>query len=198
MKKAYLMDLTVVWDYILRITPICLLIGCLMTYAMESLIPVVGLLMCMFAMMGVISLAMYDEQGEWRRYRLALPVLRRSVVLARYGVALTLMLAGLALALGLDVILWLLGMVVLGLSAYTTVTPDVVMGTLMSGAIGAIGSTFVIAFVVPMAFKWESVRAVSLIPLVLVLVVGLAKHMADQLLSEHMQLFISSLRLWIM
>lgn len=119
MKKAYLMDLTVVWDYILRITPICLLIGCLMTYAMESLIPVVGLLMCMFAMMGVISLAMYDEQGEWRRYRLALPVSRRSVVLARYGVALTLMLAGLALALGLDVILWLLGMVVPGLSAYT-------------------------------------------------------------------------------
>lgn len=67
-------------------SPICLLIGCLMTYAMESLIPVVGLLMCMFAMMGVISLAMYDEQGEWRRYRLALPVSRRSVVLARYGV----------------------------------------------------------------------------------------------------------------
>lgn len=90
-------------------SPICLLTGCLMTYAMESLIPVVGLLMCMFAMMGVISLAMYDEQGEWRRYRLALPVSRRSVVLARYGVALTLMLAGLALALGLDVILWLLG-----------------------------------------------------------------------------------------
>lgn len=37
-----------------------------------------------------------------------------------------------------------------------------------------------------------------LIPLVLVLMVVLAKHVADQLLSEHMQLFISSLRLWIM
>lgn len=157
-----------------------------------------GLLMCMFAMMGVISLAMYDEQGEWRRYRLALPVSRRSVVLARYGV-------------GSDAYV--------GWSGSRSWTRRYLVA-IRNGGTGAFRihdrnarrgyghayvrcnrgyrGTFVIAFVVPMAFKWESVRAVSLISLVLVLVVGLAKHVADQLLSEHMQLFISSFRPWTM
>ena len=54
----------------------------------------------MFFLMGTMAAAAYDEQNNWGLFRLTMPVSRRDIVLARYGVIVTLGLMGLAAGVG--------------------------------------------------------------------------------------------------
>ena len=109
MRRAYLIEMTVLRDYARQLLGRGLFIAICLSVGMHSIVAVPGLLCMLYFIMGALSTAAYDEQNNWGLYRLTLPVSRRDVILGRYAVIVTLgisgMLVGLIGTLGLSVVI---------------------------------------------------------------------------------------------
>ena len=109
MRRAYLIEMTVLRDYARQLLGLGLFIAICLSVGMHSIVAVPGLLCMLYFIMGALSTAAYDEQNNWGLYRLTLPVSRRDVILGRYAVIVTLgisgMLVGLIGTLGLSVVI---------------------------------------------------------------------------------------------
>lgn len=96
MKRAYLIEMTVLGDYVKRLLGTALIVSVCIGLGMRSFIVVPGILAAMFFTVGAITSSAYDEHNGWGLFRLTMPVSRREVVLGRYGATATLGLLGAA------------------------------------------------------------------------------------------------------
>ena len=99
MKRAYLIELTIFRDYGRQLLALGFLVAVLVGCGMQTVLAAPSIITCMFFMMGAMGAAAYDEQNDWGRFRLTLPLSRRDVVLGRYGAIVTLGLGGMAVGL---------------------------------------------------------------------------------------------------
>lgn len=99
MKRAYLIELTIFRDYGRQLFALGFLVAVLVGCGMQTILAAPSIITCMFFMMGTMGAAAYDEQNDWGRFRLTLPLSRRDVVLGRYGAIVTLGLGGMAVGL---------------------------------------------------------------------------------------------------
>ena len=113
MKRAYLIEMTVIRDYARQLFALGVFVAACTCVGMQSVAAAPGVLTCMYFIMGALATSAYDEQNNWGLYRLTMPISRRDVVLGRYGVIATLGIMGMAAGL--------IGAV--ALSAIATVAP---------------------------------------------------------------------------
>lgn len=99
MKAMIVSDFAVLRSALLQLLGICAIIALFMGYVMGAWAPRLPAAMVPF--MGLFSLAAYDEQNNWERFRLTLPLTRRQVVFGRYASIALLTVGSLALALAL-------------------------------------------------------------------------------------------------
>ena len=99
MRRAYLIELTVFRDYGKQLLALGFLVAVLVGCGMQTVLAAPSIITCMFFMMGAMGAAAYDEQNDWGRFRLTMPLSRRDVVLGRYGAIVTLGLGGMAVGL---------------------------------------------------------------------------------------------------
>ena len=86
MKRAFLIEMTVLKSYVRQLVGLGFFVSIFVSIGMQRIVSVPGILTMMMFMMGSMSAAAYDEQSGWGLFRLTMPVSRRDVVLARYGV----------------------------------------------------------------------------------------------------------------
>lgn len=85
MKKAFLVELTVLTGYIKQLLPIAAITDVFVAVGMGTTVALAGVFVCIFCMMGSMAASAYDDASNWGAYRLTLPLSRRDVVLGRYA-----------------------------------------------------------------------------------------------------------------
>lgn len=98
MKAMIVSDFAVLRSVLLQLLGICLVIALFMGYVMGA-VGTAAAIAAMVPFTGLFSLAAYDEQNNWERFRLTLPLTRRQVVFGRYASIALLTVGSLALAL---------------------------------------------------------------------------------------------------
>lgn len=98
MKAMIVSDFAVLRSALLQLLGICLVIALFMGYVMGA-VGTAAAIAAMIPFTGLFSLAAYDEQNNWERFRLTLPLTRRQVVFGRYASIALLTVGSLALAL---------------------------------------------------------------------------------------------------
>ena len=98
MKAMIVSDFAVLRSALLQLLGICAIIALFMGYVMGA-VGTAAAIAAMVPFMGLFSLAAYDEQNNWERFRLTLPLTRRQVVFGRYASIALLTVGSLALAL---------------------------------------------------------------------------------------------------
>lgn len=172
MKKAFLVELTVLTGYIKQLLPIAAIVGLFVAFGMGTVVPLAGIFVTMFSMMGAMAASAYDDASNWGAYRLTLPLSRRDVVLGRYvaviamagvGVALGLALQALAVAVGaLNVLPAELGDVLHMTKADVLASIFSLFLCLFMGASAA-------AFTIPAYFKFGNTKATQFLPMFVML-----------------------------
>lgn len=84
MKAMIVSDFAVLRSALLQLLGICLVIALFMGYVMGA-VGTAAAIAAMIPFTGLFSLAAYDEQNNWERFRLTLPLTRRQVVFGRYA-----------------------------------------------------------------------------------------------------------------
>ena len=84
MKAMIVSDFAVLRSALLQLLGICAIIALFMGYVMGA-VGTAAAIAAMVPFMGLFSLAAYDEQNNWERFRLTLPLTRRQVVFGRYA-----------------------------------------------------------------------------------------------------------------
>lgn len=79
MKAMIVSDFAVLRSALLQLLGICAIIALFMGYVMGA-VDTAAAIAAMVPFMGLFSLAAYDEQNNWERFRLTLPLTRRQVV----------------------------------------------------------------------------------------------------------------------
>lgn len=172
MKRAYLMELTIFRDYFKQLLGVGFFVAIFVSCGMGSIVAAPAILTMMFFLMGTMAAAAYDEQNRWGLFRLTMPISRRDVVLARYGIIVTLgfggMLAGWAACLAVTT----LGSVVelpLGISDALTFDADVLLGAVFSTAFCMVLGALLAALETPIYFKFGQNKTTQWLPLITVL-----------------------------
>ena len=98
MKAMIVSDFAVLRSVLLQLLGICLVIALFMGYVMGA-VGTAAAIAAMVPFTGLFSLAAYDEQNNWERFRLTLPLTRRQVGFGRYASIALLTVGSLALAL---------------------------------------------------------------------------------------------------
>lgn len=170
MKRAYLIEMTVLGDYVKRILGISLVVSACISLGMRTVVVVPGILVAMLFMVGAVASSVYDENNGWGLFRLTMPVSRRDVVLGRYGAIATLALAGMAvgaacaLALGaVATVAPLPGNLAEGLA----LTPESLLAmALATAACLAIGA-LIAGVETPVYFRFGQTKAAQWLPVII-------------------------------
>ena len=125
---------------------------------------------------GLFSLAAYDEQNNWERFRLTLPLTRRQVVFGRYA-SIALLTAG-SLALALVLGLGIAALAVLlpaewlpeSLSPSEN-TPEMIVGSTVGG-VSVVAIAMAVAM--PVITRFGMTKAARIVPIIVVLIVAFA------------------------
>lgn len=171
MKRAYLIEMGVFRDYAVYLLGIGFFLTILVGVGMQTAIVAPAILTCMYFMMGAMGAAAYDDQNGWGRYRLALPVSKRDVVLGRYAAIVTLGLIG--TAVGLVASLAVMGLAAAvelpgGLSDPLALNGERVCGMAFATAVCLLIGSVVTAVVSPVYFRFGQTKATQLLPTIIV------------------------------
>ena len=176
MKKAYLVEFTILSGYLRRVAPVGAFVALMMALSPGMLVAVPGIMTIVLGMGAIRSASNYDELGGWGAFRLALPLTRRDVVLARYGVTVTLMVLGALFGFVAQALLWVVGQVVplpaVSEGVSTLFGGDVLVGSLVSVALCLPISIVEACVMLPLVFKFGSTKALQMVPLVMTMVAG--------------------------
>ena len=160
-------DFAVLRSALLQLLGICAIIALFMGYVMGA-VGTAAAIAAMVPFMGLFSLAAYDEQNNWERFRLTLPLTRRQVVFGRYASIALLTVGSLALALALG----------LGIAALAGLLPAQWLPESLSPAENTpemiVGSTIGGVSVVAIAMAVAMPKAARIVPVIVVLVVAFA------------------------
>ena len=173
MKRAYLIELTVFRDYGKQLLALGFLVAVLVGCGMQTVLAAPSIITCMFFMLGAMGAPAYDEQNDWGRFRLTLPLSRRDVVLGRYGAIVTLGLGGMAggvlpaLALGaVASAVDLPG----ELSEALSLSGDTLSGMAFATTFCLLIGATVASVVTPIYFRLGQTKATQLLPTIIVMI----------------------------
>ncbi len=178
MRAMILSDLLTVRNMLLQLLGICIVVGLVMCYAMETVAGGMTAIAAMTPFTYLFSLAALDEQNGWERFRLALPISRRHVVFGRY-VSLFVVAIGAALfavALGLAVSVVAEALAdgqpdsVLTALSFTENPPLALLGSTCLGVLVIFVGTTV---ALPLIARFGMTRAVRIAPLVVIFALAL-------------------------
>ncbi len=173
MKRAYLIELAVLKNYVRQLIGLGFFVVICVSLGMQSIVAAPAVLTMMLLMMAAMSAAAYDEQSNWGLFRLTMPISRRDVVLARYGVILTLGLLGMAvgfLAVGLLMAVSSVVELPAGLSALLAYTPENMLATVFATMFCLVMGSVIASIVTPIYFRLGQTKATQYIPLIVVLI----------------------------
>lgn len=172
MKRAYQIELAIFRDSALQLLGLGLLTAILISFGVQTSLAAPAVLSCMFFMIGSMGAAVYDEQSNWGRFRLTLPLSRRDVVVGRYGAIVTLGLegtvVGLAVALGLG---WLSSIAQFpgNLSDTLAIKGELLPALFIVTAFCILIGSAVAAVVTPIYFALGQTKATQLLPTIIVM-----------------------------
>lgn len=172
MRRAFLIELAVFRDYGKQLVGLGLLVAILVGFGMRTVIAAPAILTVMFFMMGAMGAAAYDEQNGWGRFRLAMPLSRRDVVIGRYAAIATLGLGGMIVGL---VAAFLVGGLASAnvfpgeLSDELALDSGLVRGMAFATAFCLLIGATVVAVITPIYFKLGQTKATQILPTVIVL-----------------------------
>lgn len=172
MKKAFLVELTVLTGYIKQLLPIAAIVGLFVAFGMGTVVPLAGIFVTMFSMMGAMAASAYDDAYNWGAYRLTLPVSRRSVVFGRYLAVIAMAGAGVALGLGLQVIAVTVGalnVLPAELGSVLDMTRADVLASVFSLFLCLFMGASAAAFTIPAYFKFGNTKATQFLPMFVML-----------------------------
>lgn len=172
MKRAYLMEMTIFRDYAKQLLGVGFFVAIFVSSGMGSIVAAPAILTMMFFMMGCMSANAYDEQNNWGAFRLTMPVSRRDVVLARYGVIVTLGVFGAAAGWAACLLLVSLGSIVdlpFGLSEAVSFDNGMLLGAVFSTAFCAGLGSLIASLEAPIYFKFGQNKTTQWLPMITVL-----------------------------
>lgn len=158
MKSAMMCDLKTLVPFLPPIFITIVIVCAFLTFGGNALgaaasVAVMMVLLCMF------SLAGYDDQGGWGRYRATLPFSRREIIAGRYLSVFALGVAGVAVAVVLGEAFQLLFHALLGIPASdASGASELFWSSLASMACGLA----ICAVAMPIAVKFDAMRGMRL------------------------------------
>ena len=175
MKAMIVSDFAVLRSVLLQLLGICLVIALFMGYVMGA-VGTAAAIAAMVPFMGLFSLAAYDEQNNWERFRLTLPLTRRQVVFGRYASIALLTVGSLALALvlglGIAALAGLLPAEWLPESLSPSEnTPEMIVGSTVGG-VSVVAIAMAVAM--PVITRFGMTKAARIVPIIVVLIVTFA------------------------
>ena len=173
MKRAYLIELTVFRDYGKQLLALGFLVAVLVGCGMQTVLAAPSIITCMFFMMGAMGAAAYDEQNDWGRFRLTLPLSRRDVVLGRYGDIVTLGLGGMAVGVLAALALGVVASAVElpgELSEALSLSGDTLSGMAFATTFCLLIGATVASVVTPIYFRLGQTKATQLLPTIIVMI----------------------------
>lgn len=177
MKRAYLMELTIFRDYVRQLMALGFFVAIFVCAGMGTIVAAPAILTMMFFLMGTMVAATYDEQSNWGLFRLTMPLSRRDIVLARYGVIATLGLAGLAAgSLACAVLVGLSGEVELpfGLSDAIALDQEMLLSSILATSFCLAMGALIAAIETPIFFTFGHTKATQWLPMITVLLLFVA------------------------
>ncbi len=172
MKRAYLIEMTIFRDYFKQLMGVGCFVAVFVSMGMGTIVAAPAILTMMFFMLGTMAAATYDEQNNWGLYRLTLPVGRRDVVLARYGVIVTLGLAGMLLMSAICAVVMAVATAVelpMGISEILAFDPDMVQGMVFAVAFCMALGALIASIETPIYFRFGQNKTTQWIPMVTIL-----------------------------
>lgn len=175
MKAMTVSDFAVLRSVLLQLLGICLVIALFMGYVMGA-VGTAAAIAAMVPFTGLFSLAAYDEQNNWERFRLTLPLTRRQVVFGRYASIALLTVGSLALALvlglGIAALAGLLPAEWLPESLSPSEnTPEMIVGSTVGG-VSVVAIAMAVAM--PVITRFGMTKAARIVPIIVVLIVAFA------------------------
>ena len=173
MKRAYLIELTVFRDYGKQLLALGFLVAVLVGCVLLTVPAAPAINTCMFFMMGAMGAAAYDEQNDWGRFRLTLPLSRRDVVLGRYGAIVTLGLGGMAVGVLAALALGVVASAVElpgELSEALSLSGDTLSGMAFATTFCLLIGATVASVVTPIYFRLGQTKATQLLPTIIVMI----------------------------
>lgn len=180
MKAMIVSDFAVVRSALLQLLAIGVVIALFMGYVMGA-VGTAAAIAAMVPFVGLFSLAAYDEQNSWERFRLTLPLTRRQVVFGRYA-SIALLTAGsltlaLILGLGIAALAELLPAEWLPESLSPTEnTPLMIVGSTIGG-VSIVAMAMAVSM--PVITRFGMTKAARIVPVIVVLVVAFAVAFFD-------------------
>lgn len=171
MKAMMLSDLVTSKSSTLQLLGVAAFVGVFIAVFTEQLVTAVGCIAAMVPFMYLFSVAAYDEQNGWERFRLTLPLTRRQVAYGRYASMAIVTVASLLVAVAVGVVV---GLVAEALPA------DIASGHLRLSEwgvptlllVGTFAQTVILlaaALSMPVIMRYGMTKGSRLIPVVLVL-----------------------------
>lgn len=154
----------------------------------SSLYAVIPCVTCGMAVMLLYSLLAFDEQNDWQRYRLTLPISREQTVKGRYVSCLA--IVGIALVVGAVLTVLCFAVAYLLRSAgVSNFTENVVLGIdplglVLAGAAGAAITIVMMAFTIPVAMKTGLTKAIRILPVIFVLLIIVLVTLGQGLMTQ--------------
>lgn len=173
MKRAYLIEMTVLKDYMRQLIPLGFFVAFCISLGMQSIVAAPAVITMLKFMMGSMAVAAYDEQNNWGLFRLTMPVTRRDVVLARYAVILTIGCTGMAIGLLAAAVLTGVASAVElpgGLSSILAFDPGTILGMLFASFFCMFMGSAVASVITPVYFRFGQTKATQYLPMMTILI----------------------------
>lgn len=186
MKKAFLVELTVLAGYIKQLLPIAAFTGVFVSAGMGTTVALAGILVCMFCMMGSMAASAYDDASNWGAYRLTLPLSRRDVVLGRYAAVAVMGALGIAMGALVQMLastVGALGILPSEIGDMFVMSPDDVLTSIFGVFFCLLMGMTAASLAIPFYFKFGNTKATQFLPmavmLLYVLVIFIFAQMSD-------------------
>lgn len=168
MKKAFLVELTVLTGYIKQLLPIAAIVGIFIAIGTGNTVALAGIFVSMFSMMGAMAASAYDDASNWGAYRLTFPLSRRDVVLGRYTAVTAMGVLGIAAGVLLQVLAAVvggLGILPSDISSTLTLTEGDILASVFSIFCCLFMGMTAAAFAIPVYFKFGNTKATQFLPM---------------------------------
>ena len=176
MRRAFLLEATVVSQYLRQLLPIGLIVAVAMTIGVGNVSAAASVFVMMAFMMSSTAMCAYDDLDNWGSFRLALPLSRRDVVLGRYAMVIAFALGAVAFGAALIVAGWALGQMGIlpeGVVSYVALDTDGLLGCVFAVLFVSLLGSLVVGVSLPCFFKFGTTKATQYLPYVMVVVCGL-------------------------
>lgn len=195
MKAMIISDLLILKKYLVMQAGIALVLGIALAFMLGNIYVIAPIAGALAPFSLAFSLIALDERGSWEQFRLALPLSRSDIMCGRYA------------SLGLVVLANLVyGFIILGLVAAAAIAlpgmpplndlmVDFSWQAVVAASATSLGSIItVLAFVLPLVARFGMIKAVRILPIVIVFGAVIVFNLGANYDIPH---FLTSLATWI-